>query len=193
MLRRFGVNYAIFSIGLDIFLTLLALFLATRLVSQVPAPLTNLRGRAFVSPYIYLAVPLLWGVAFLILSVYDPKRIYRSIDELQLVTVATIASALVFAGLLYLAQRDFSRWVFILFVTLDLSFLLGWRILARILFRVRRLPAAERRVLIVGAGVMLAGFLPRHPGPITREYAERVWGVEPEDAPGGGRPQAAGA
>jgi len=152
MLRRFGVNYAIFSIGLDIVLTLLALYLATRLVSHVPAPLTNLRGRAFVSPYIYLAVPLLWGAAFLILSVYDPKRIYRSIDELQLVTVATIASALLFAGLLYLAQRDFSRWVFILFVTLDLIFLLGWRIMARILFRVRRMPAAERRVLIVGAG-----------------------------------------
>ena len=152
MLRRFGVNYAIFSMGLDVVLTLLALFLATQLVSYVPISLTNLRGEAVVSPYTYLAVPLLWGLTFLILSVYDPKRIYKSMDELQIVTVATVASALLFAGLLYLAQRDFSRWVFILFVSVDLVFLLGWRVLARVLFRVGRMPAAARRVLIVGAG-----------------------------------------
>lgn len=152
MLRRFGVNYAIFSIGLDIVLTLVALYMATRLAIHIPISLTNLRGQVVVAPYIYLAVPLLWGLAFLILSVYDPKRIYRAIDELQIVTVATIASALLFAGLLYLAKRDFSRWVFILFVSLDLIFLLGWRIVARFLFRIGRMPAPERRVLIVGAG-----------------------------------------
>ena len=73
-------------------------------------------------------------------------------DELQIVTLATIASALLFAGLLFLSNRDFSRWVFILFVAFDMVFLLGWRILARIIFRVGRMPAAERHVLIVGAG-----------------------------------------
>lgn len=152
MLRRFGINYAIFSIGLDIVLTLLALFLATRLATYIPASLTNLRGPATIAPYIYLAVPLLWGITFLILSVYDPKRIYRAIDEFQVVMTATVAAALLFAGLLYLTKHDFSRWVFFLFVSFDLVFLLGWRILARILFRVGRMPAAERRVLIVGAG-----------------------------------------
>lgn len=152
MLRRFGVNYAIFSMVIDILLTCMALFLATRLAGYIPSHLTNLRSQAIVSPYIYLIVPLLWGLTFLVLSVYDPKRIYKTMDELQIVTVATVASALLFAGLLYLAQRDFSRWVFILFVGIDLVFLLGWRILARVVFRVSRMPAAERRVLIVGAG-----------------------------------------
>ena len=97
MLRRFGVNYAIFSIALDVILTLLALFVAAKLVLQVPPSLTNLRGPAVIAPYTYLAVPMLWGVTFLVLSVYDPKRIYRSIDELQIVTVATVASALLLA------------------------------------------------------------------------------------------------
>ncbi len=152
MLRRFGVNYAIFSMGLDIGLTLLALFLATQLVSYIPTSLTNLRAEPVISAYMYLVVPALWGIVCLILSVYDPKRIYRAMDEFQIVTLATLVSALFFAGLLYLAQRDFSRWVFILFVTLDLVFLLGWRIIARIVFRVGRMPAAERRVLIVGTG-----------------------------------------
>jgi hypothetical protein len=35
-------------------------------------------------------------------------------------------------------------------------------------------------VLIIGGGVILASILARHPGPITREYAERVWGVDEE-------------
>ena len=108
MLRRFGVNYAIFSIVIDIVLTLVALGLAMYLVRYIPASLTNLRGPASIASYTFLAVPLIWGVTFLVLSVYDPKRIYKAIDELQIVAVATLSSALIFAGLLYLAQRDFS-------------------------------------------------------------------------------------
>ena len=152
MLRRFGVNYAIFSIVIDVGLTLLALAGATFLVGYIPLSMTNLRGPALISPYILLAVPLIWGITFLVLSVYDPKRIYKAMDEMQIVTVATLSSALLFAGLLYLGMRDFSRWVFILFVSLDLIFLLGWRIIARIIFRISRMPAGERHVLIVGTG-----------------------------------------
>ena len=66
--------------------------------------------------------------------------------------MATLSSALIFAGLLYLAQRDFPRWVFLLFLGLDLVFLTSWRVLARVLFRIGRMPAGERRVLIVGTG-----------------------------------------
>lgn len=152
MLRRFGVNYAIFSMAFDILLTCLALYLATRLVPHIPRHLTNLRGPAIVLPYIYFVVPILWGVTFLILSVYDPKRIYKLMAELQIVAIATLASALLFAGLLFLVDREFSRWVFVLFATLDFIFLIGWRILARVIFRVGRMPAGERRVLIIGTG-----------------------------------------
>ncbi|MCW5846832.1 MAG: sugar transferase [Anaerolineae bacterium] len=151
-MRRFGVNYAIFSMALDILLTCMALVLATQVVPYIPQNLTNLRGQAVISPYIFLLVPVLWGISFLVLSVYDPKRIYKAMDEFQIVALATVASALLFAGLLFLTNRDFSRWVFILFVTFDMILLLGWRILARIIFRIGRMPAAERHVLIVGAG-----------------------------------------
>lgn len=182
MLRRFGVNYAIFSIAIDILLTCLALFAAIRLAAYIPPHLTNLRGPAIVMPFIYLVVPVLWGLTFLVLSVYDPKRIYKMMDELQIVTIATVASALLFAGLLFLAHRDFSRWVFVLFVFLDLLFLIGWRIMARLFLRIGRMPAADRRVLIIGAGdvgqrvgkmirgyesmgLILAGFLDEVPPP----------------------------
>ncbi len=152
MLRRFGVNYAIFSMATDIILTCLALFLAERLIHFIPQHLTNVRGQVFVFPHVYLVISVLWGITFLVLSVYDPKKIYRAIDEFQIVTLAAVASALLFAGLLFLTKRDFSRWVFVTFVTLDTVFLLGWRILARIVFRVGRMPVADRQVLIVGSG-----------------------------------------
>lgn len=152
MLRRFGVNYAIFSMALDIMLTCLALFLAVRFAAHIPFHLTNLRGPAIVQLYVYFVVPILWGATFLVLSVYDPKRIYRFMSELQIVTVATLAATLLFAGLLFLVHRDFSRWVFVIFASLDLAFLLGWRVIARVFFRIGHPPAGERHVLIVGAG-----------------------------------------
>ncbi len=165
MLRRFGVNYAIFSMALDVILTYLALILAVRLVEYIPQHLTNLRGQAYVLPFVYVVAPLLWGITFLVLSAYDPKRIYKAIDEFQIVTVSIVAAALLFAGLLFLAHRDFSRWVYILFVSLNMAFLLSWRILARLFFRVGRMPAADRQVLIVGAGEV-----GQRVGQMIREY-----------------------
>lgn len=152
MLRRFGVNFAIFSIVLDIGLTLLALFWATQFV-PILSSLGVIRASIVVnvSPYTYLVVPVLWGITFLLLSVYDPKRIYKAIDEFQLVGVATLVAALLFAGFLYLTYRDFSRWLFLVFVFLDTVLLLGWRFVARAFFKMGRLPS-ERSVLIVGAG-----------------------------------------
>ena len=102
---------------------------------------------------------------------------------------------LILAFLLFVARRYFRApgWVFASYIILygALRFPLSFTRLDE--QELWNIPVPQLvSVLIVGAGVMLAGFLPRHPGPITREYAERVWGVEPEDAPGGGRPQAAG-
>ncbi len=152
MLRRFGVNFAIFSVVLDIGLTLLALYLATHLV-PVLSTQGIIRTNIVVNvvPYTYFVVPILWGFTFLVMSVYDPKRIYKAIDEFQLVIVATLIAALLFAGFLYLSYRDFSRWLFVVFVFLDLVLLLGWRVIARSVFKMGRLPS-ERSVLIVGAG-----------------------------------------
>ncbi len=153
MLRRFGVNYAIFSILLDVGLTIVALVLAIFLVTRIPnLPTFSGSIQVNVPGIVFVIVPLLWGTTFLVASVYDPKRIYKAIDELQIVTVATLVAALLFAGFLYLTYRDFSRWLFIIFVGLDLVMLIGWRIIARSVFRLGRLPGPERRVLIVGAG-----------------------------------------
>lgn len=153
MFRRFSVNFAILSMLVDLSLTLLALRLAVRLrplLSDLPfaRPLPEIH----LHLSIYLIILILWAATFLLISVYDPKRIYRLADELQSVTLAAGLAALLFAGLLYLLFRDFSRWLFILFVLLDLILLLGWRIAVRLVARVRHAPARERMVLIIGAG-----------------------------------------
>ncbi len=154
MLRRYTVNHAIFSMLMDLGLTSAALLLAKALRPYLPqafpflVPVYNIE----IPPLLFIIVPIIWGSVFLIMSVYDPKRIYKAVDEFQVVVIAVGVSTLIFAGILYLGFRDFSRWLLVTFVLIDLFLLLVWRSVARIGFKAGRLPAPSRQVLIVGAG-----------------------------------------
>ncbi|MCA9873689.1 MAG: sugar transferase, partial [Anaerolineales bacterium] len=153
MFRRFGVNFAIFSMFLDGTLTLFALVIAVSLRPLlVSLPHLTIVDQVRIPPILYFLIPILWILVFLVSSAYDPKRTYKVVDEFQHVTLATGFAALVVAGLLYLAFREVSRWLFLIFVAIDIVFLLGWRTVARLLFKMGRVPEAERRVLIIGAG-----------------------------------------
>lgn len=152
MFRRFGVNFAILSMFLDGGLTFLALVIAFELRPYLLSLPFLIVGEVRISLILFVIIPVLWVVVFLLASVYDPKRTYKAVDELQHVTLSGAFAALVVAGMLYLAFRDVSRWLFITFVILNMLFLLGWRIIARALFRMGRVREAEQRVLIVGAG-----------------------------------------
>ncbi|MEJ2749942.1 MAG: hypothetical protein P8183_18835, partial [Anaerolineae bacterium] len=108
MFRRFSVNFAIFSIALDTLLTFLALVLAVFL-----RPLfTNLPLIVPVKTYqlplvLYVIVPIIWVLTFLMASVYEQRRIYKVVDEFQVVTFAAGVAALICAGLFYLLFREF--------------------------------------------------------------------------------------
>ncbi len=167
MLRRFSVNFAVFSMFLDAILTALALSIAAALRPALPSlPFLRPLTVVHLPPHIYLIAPLLWVSVLLILSVYDPRRVYKVVDEFQWVTLGVGFAGLCFAGLLYLSFRQFSRWLFITFVLLDLLFLLGWRGIARLVWRLSKAPATRRRVLIVGAGEVGTRI-----GQMVREYA----------------------
>lgn len=154
MVRRLSVNFAIMSMALDMGLTLLALVCAALVRPIFPQqfPFVQPMYGPQLVPFIFVAIPAIWGATFLIASVYDPRRTYKAVDEFQIVVLATAVAGLLFAGLLYLAMRDFSRTLYLTFLLFDLIFLLGWRVIARYIFKLNRLKAAERRVLIVGAG-----------------------------------------
>lgn len=152
MLQRFSTNYAILSAMLDISLTVFAFALAAAIRTHLPVS-------TFVRPYapldiptsLYVAISALWLLSFLLASAYDPRYVYRVVDELARVAFATGIAALLLAGLLFLSLRGLSRGLFVIFIVVDLMLLLGWRLLARITFRLHRYPATEQRVLIVGA------------------------------------------
>jgi exopolysaccharide biosynthesis polyprenyl glycosylphosphotransferase len=152
MLKRFSTNFALFSLMLDLSLTAAALSLAEHLRGTLPW------GKIFATdsyvPWIlYCIVVVIWLVVFIVFSIYDPRRTYKAIDEFQGVLVANSFALLIFAGTLYLTFREVSRLLFVYFSVLNTAFLIAWRVVARITFRLSNghsLP--EQRVLIAGAG-----------------------------------------
>ena len=157
MLRRFSVNYALFSIGLDAALVCTALAAATYL-----RPLLGFLPFAADYPaYIptpWIVYPLFaieWVSISLLLSVYDGRRSLRPVDEFTYLTLASILAAVALAGTLYLSYRMVSRLLFLVFVALAYLSMLAWRAIARAVFRLRKSgPGGRRRVLIVGAGLV---------------------------------------
>ncbi|GAB4161313.1 MAG: sugar transferase [Candidatus Promineifilaceae bacterium] len=156
MSKRFSVNFAILSVFLDAGFTLLALIIAVEVRPDLPAiPFLQPTSPEIQLPLLlYVAVPLLWFVVFLLASLYDPRRIYRLVDEMQALVLGTGFASLCFAGLLYLSFdfRGISRWLFLIFVLLDFVLLAAWRLIARLLFRLSDARPPAQRVLIVGAG-----------------------------------------
>ncbi len=153
MFKRFDVNFAVFSIILDTFVVALSLEVAVIMRPNLPPlPLLQPLDKVSLPLWLHFLVPLLWIVVFFLNSVYDPRRIYKAAEEFQRVTLFTAFSALCLAGVLFIFYRDFSRWLFVLFVLLALVLLLGWRVVARISFRISRPDPAKTQVLIVGAG-----------------------------------------
>ena len=153
MLRRFGAKYAILSVFLDAAVTLIAL-----LIAEIARP--YLSGLPFVAAvsethlpsWAFAAIPVLWIAVFIIFSLYDPKYTHRIVDEMQRVSLAWMLAVLISGSLFFLTLRDFSRWLFLTFIFLELFFLIGWRLLARILWRSFLRPPKEQRVLIIGTG-----------------------------------------
>ncbi len=155
MLRRGGLTWGLL-LG-DLLLTALALWLSTLLRLLPPfaewgAPLRA--SKAQVPWQAYGIVLLIWGIVFLLLSVYDPERRLRAADEVQLVALAVVVSTLVFAGALYFSFRQISRLQILIFAALDLALLLGFHLMLRLASRWPSLYGIEhqRRVLVVGAG-----------------------------------------
>lgn len=161
MIRRFSVNFALFSMGVDFGLIAFNLYLAGRarplldlwlkvipLVKDVSQPMT-------VPLVFYLVFPALWVILMLFFSVYDGRKNLRIVDEWASITLSATLAGISLAGLLYLSYRETSRLLFVAFVLFTYTSLLLWRIPARLWYR-RRVHRSKntRRVLIVGAGMV---------------------------------------
>lgn len=155
MIRRFSVNFALFSILLDGILILVSLLIAELARPALSSfsfaqPLAS--GDVIVPPILYFAFPLIWIAVLLLFNVYDGRRNLRVVDEMSAITMGSALAGVASAGLLYFSFRDVSRLLFATFVLVAFMLLIAWRLLVRSLQRWRGFSVAQRRVLVIGAG-----------------------------------------
>lgn len=157
MLRRFSIDFAVFSICLDAVLVLLSLAAAVifrpslsvlPIVAGIPRPYS-------IPGYLYPLFPLLWGLALLFASVYDGRRNLRFWKELASLAFGSALAFILQAGVLFITFRDLSRFLFVTYAGLAFGLLVVWRILYRLAYYFRILKSVQpRNVLIVGGGVL---------------------------------------
>jgi exopolysaccharide biosynthesis polyprenyl glycosylphosphotransferase len=157
MLRRFSVNFALFSMFADVLSVLLALNLSVGLrplLGKLPNVIL-LTEPVYMPAVLYLIFPLLWLLILLSFSIYDGKKHLRVVDEFAALTLASLIASISAAGVLYFSFREVSRALFLLFVLAAYLLFLGWRVLVRLYFRITLDTLnARRKVLIVGAGAL---------------------------------------
>jgi len=155
MLRRFSINFALFSMLLDGLSTTFCLWF-----SAVIRPALNVfsfikftDSPDLVPPLLYILFPVIWVIIFSSLSIYDGRKFLRAADELAALFLSTLIAAVSSAGILYFSFREVSRALFVLFVISTFLVCLLWRVLARIYFRTRpQSSTISRRLLVVGVG-----------------------------------------
>jgi len=156
MIRRFSVNFAIFSIFVDGFSIFAILWLNAsirpfidKFLPVKPVPL----GTFSLPVVLYFVFPLAWIAIMATFSVYDGSKNLRVVDEFTSLTLGSLIAGIALAGILYLTYRDISRAMFLIFEFMTYLVLLSWRIVARSIYRQRNQRAERvRHVLIVGAG-----------------------------------------
>ena len=155
MLRRFTINFALFSMALDGLIVGLCLW-ASGLIRPY---LNNIAGIEIISSpvstpsLLFILFPVIWLVIATILSIYDGRKYIRAADEFTALTTAMIISTISAAGILYLSFRDVSRALFMIFIVMVYLFMNIWRVGFRLLFRIQQPTSYRiRRVLIVGVG-----------------------------------------
>lgn len=156
MLRRFSLDFAIFSFLLDTALIALAMGLATSLrpalnqlpfVKYIPVPV-------ILPKILFLFFPILWTLILYYSSVYDGRRNLRVWKEIASLTAGSLLAMIAVAGILYLTFRETSRLQFLVFAALAYFSILLWRLLYRISFKVGILYGVQpRRILIIGNGL----------------------------------------
>jgi len=154
MLRRFSVNFAVFSMLLDGVSVVFCLWLAAFLRPSIKflSFVKNIES-AVVPLQLYVLFPLIWVIVFSSLSIYDGRKFLRAADELAGLFLSTFIASISTAGILYFSYREVSRALFIIFVASTFLLCLLWRVLARLYFRARRESSAiSHRLLVVGMG-----------------------------------------
>jgi exopolysaccharide biosynthesis polyprenyl glycosylphosphotransferase len=155
MLRRFSINFALFSMMLDAISVLFSLWLGAFIrpalneiswIETIPSPV-------IIPSALYFLFPLVWVLIYSSFAIYDGRKFLRAADEFAALSFAVAIASISSAGILYLSYRQVSRALFLVFVFLAYALCLFWRGLARAYFRTQKIsPDRPHRVLVVGTG-----------------------------------------
>lgn len=157
MLRRFSVNFALFSMFLDGLSVIFSLWLAAffRPALNKIDWIEPIPSQVVIPLILYILFPVIWVFIFSALSIYDGRKFLRAMDEFAILSLAMLISSVSAAGVLYFSYRDVSRALFVAFIMLAYLIFLVWRILVRIYFRTQKIsPSKARHILVVGAGTL---------------------------------------
>lgn len=156
MLRRFSINFTIFSMlfdGIIVFVSMLMMSVLRIWMNRLPF-IAEIPGRVEFPVWLYFVFPLIWIFVLATFSIYDGKKFFRVTDELSTFTAASFIAAISQAGVLYLTYRDFSRALFILIILSSYLLCVLWRLIFRVIFRLRKETLNYgKRILIVGIGL----------------------------------------
>src|SRR4030067_608994 len=156
MLRRFSINFAIFSMVVDGISVLTVLWVTGQIRPLLSTSLIKAIGIGapqILPPLAYFLFPIVWVGIMIFFSVYDGHKNLRIVDEFTNLTLSSILAGITLAGILYFTYRDTSRALYILFVFITYIVFLLWRILARIFYLGRNNSMDHtQRILILGAG-----------------------------------------
>jgi exopolysaccharide biosynthesis polyprenyl glycosylphosphotransferase len=150
MLRR-NINFILLSFVFD-FLCIPAAVLSAEWL-RLHLPYGNPISAIYEIRSLMLEAMLLYPAVFLLLSLYNPERTFRVVDEYQSVTLACLFAGLAQAGLVYFTIRDISRLYLVYFYLLDYLLLMSWRTVARLLRNTQNGRSPDtRKVLLIGGG-----------------------------------------
>jgi len=142
------LEYSLMSLILDCSLSTLALGLASIGGSHL------LLQPEFSYPIvIYLISTGCWIFSSISLSVYDPQKINKWADEVRGVIYSLMLSFMFFTGILFFLT-DISRLTILIYLIFQGTFLLGWRLIARLYLRddSKHHVDSHHRTAIVGIG-----------------------------------------
>lgn len=158
MLRRFSVNFTIFSMladGLSVLAALISMSYV-RLAINDWSFIAYLPGDIEYPTLIYLFFPFVWVFVLAAFSIYDGKKNFKIVDELSTLSIASVVASISQAGILYLAYRDFSRALFLLIIIFSFLLCVFWRLIARLVFRLRKETLDfDHRILVIGKSAEL--------------------------------------
>lgn len=154
MVRRFSVNFAIFSMVLDALVICLALLAATYIRPFLAfLPFAAHYPALINTPVIlYPIFAVEWVAINLLFDVYNGKRLLKPVDEFARLSLSALFASIALAGSLFFSFRDLSRLLFITFIIISYLEMLGWRSLADLFLQLTSSKAKKpRRILIIGS------------------------------------------